>query len=98
MSALNWFSGGKARRTEALLLLKELMVLLSEQENKQSLYQIIYHFSNELASGGPSIPLVLSELNVALSAVMVKESLQLTKEETQLLKQLRQLSHIRYGY
>lgn len=97
MAALKWFSGGKERKNEAVVIIDELLESLNGDLKYKPLQNFFISYRKEL-SNGTSIPLVLSRMNIELSNVLVENKLQLSDEQSQKLKELRSLSNIRYGY
>ena len=98
MAGLRWFSGGKERKNEAVIIIDELLVSLSEDSKYIPLKEFFFFFFKELESSGTSTPLVLSRMNVELSNILIENKLQLSDKQSEQLKRLRSLSNIRYGY
>ncbi|MBT0903508.1 bacteriocin immunity protein [Streptococcus infantarius] len=98
MVDLKWFSGGKERKNEAVVIIDELLVSLGEDSKYIPLKKFFLFYRKELESSGTSTPLVLSRMNVELSNILVENKLQLSDAQSKQLKRLRSLSNIRYGY
>lgn len=98
MAGLRWFSGGKERKNEAVIIIDELLVSLSEDSKYIRLKEFFLFYRKELESSGTSTPLVLSRMNVELSNILIENKLQLSDKQSEQLKRLRSLSNIRYGY
>jgi hypothetical protein len=98
MAGLRWFSGGKERKNEAVIIIDELLVSLSEDSKYIPLKEFFLFYRKELESSGTSTPLVLSRMNVELSNILIENKLQLSDKQSEQLKRLRNLSNIRYGY
>ena len=97
-AGLRWFSGGKERKNEAVIIIDELLVSLSEDSKYIPLKEFFLFYRKELESSGTSTPLVLSRVNVELSNILIENKLQLSDKQSEQLKRLRSLSNIRYGY
>ncbi|RCW16231.1 bacteriocin immunity protein [Streptococcus gallolyticus] len=98
MVGLRWFSGGKERKNEAVIIIDELLVSLNEDSKYTPLKEFFLFYRKELESSGTSTPLVLSRMNVELSNILIENKLQLSDKQSEQLKRLRSLSNIRYGY
>ena len=98
MVDLKWFSGGKERKNEAVVIVDELLVSLGEDSKYIPLKKFFLFYRKELESNGTSTPLVLSRMNVELSNILVENKLQLSDAQSKQLKRLISLSNIRYGY
>ena len=98
MAGLRWFSGGKERKNEAVIIIDELLVSLSEDSKYIPLKEFFLFYRKELESSGTPTPLVLSRMNVELSNILIENKLQLSDKQSEQLKRLRSLSNIRYGY
>lgn len=98
MGELKWFSGGMERRQEALALLDELIQTLACDTHLAPLKEVLISYECQLRNGGTSIPYVLSQMNVAISQVLIKHALYLSASQSNQIKKLRELSNIRYGY
>jgi hypothetical protein len=98
MAGLRWFSDGKERKNEAVIIIDELLVSLSEDSKYIPLKEFFLFYRKELESSGTSTPLVLSRMNVELSNILIENKLQLSDKQSEQLKRLRSLSNIRYGY
>ena len=58
MAGLRWFSGGKERKNEAVIIIDELLVSLSEDSKYIPLKEFFLFYRKELESSGTSTPLV----------------------------------------
>ncbi|MEI4781350.1 bacteriocin immunity protein [Streptococcus pasteurianus] len=98
MPNLKWFSGGKERRDEALIIIDELLATLDNNMKINPLRQLLQSYHEELKNRGTSTPYILSRLNVDLSTVLVENAIHPTREQSAKLKELRALQNIRIPF
>lgn len=96
--SVKWFSGGKERKNEAVLLLDSFIQEVASEANGQPLEQVLKSYREELVKESSSIPFILSRMNIAISKVLTDNQIELTTSQSDKLKELSKLSQIRYGY
>lgn len=96
--SVKWFSGGKERKNEAVLLLDSFIQEVASEAHGQPLEQVLKSYREELVKESSSIPFILSRMNIAVSKVLTDNQIELTTSQSDKLKELSKLSQIRYGY
>lgn len=94
---MNWYSGGKERKKQALIYIAEIMSDLNH-ETDEPLIQVLKIFSDQLEKNQESVPFTLSQMNLKISECLMKNNLSLSDVNKKRLKDLSSLSEIRYGY
>lgn len=98
MSNLKWFAGGSERSHEAIVIIDQLLQDIDDRPQLAPLKKHLVIFKAQLRDGGTSVPFVLSQMNVDLARVLIKNKLHLSESQSKQIKKLRDLSNIRYGY
>ena len=92
MVEINWFSGGKERRDEAITIVDDLLSNLTNPDLKK----VLLSYREELKKQEIATPFILSRMNLAVSQEMIEKSIRLSEVQSNQLKRLRSLSNIRY--
>lgn len=95
---MKWFAGGSERSVKALELIQNLQNSIEGNSEQKEISQLFQRYQSELESNAPSVPFILSRMNVELFEVLTKHKINLSSEQLGLLKELQKLSQIRYGY
>ncbi|MEG0286585.1 MULTISPECIES: bacteriocin immunity protein [Vagococcus] len=97
MGELKWFTGGKERKIVSIELITELLKELESTPNSQLLQNVLLNYKADISQNGISRPLVMSQMNLAISKAMREDGIVLSDNQTRLLKELISLANIRYG-
>ena len=92
MVEINWFSGGKERRDEAITIVDDLLSNLTNPDLKK----VLLSYREELKKQEIASPFIFSRMNLAVSQEMFEKSIRLSEVQSNRLKRLRSLSNIRY--
>ena len=92
MVEINWFSGGKERRDEAITIVDDLLSNLTNPDLKK----VLLSYREELKKQEIATPLILSRMNLALSQKLIEKNIRLPEAQSNQLKRLRNLLNIRY--
>lgn len=95
MSNVTWFAGGKDRNEKALEIINTLLATIKPETQ---LHQVLTDYHKQLTKPTTAVPLILSQLNLAIANATKEDGTQLTAEEATLIKQINELSNIGYGY
>ena len=98
MTPLKWFAGGRERRCEAMAIIDYLMEDIKDTPQLTPLKNLLVSYKRRLEDDGPSIPFILSQMNVDISRVLIDNKLIFSENQSEQIKKLRELSAIRYGY
>ena len=98
MTPLKWFAGGRERRCEAMTIIDYLLEDIKDVPQLTPLKNQLVIYKRRLEDDGTSTPFILSQMNVALSRVLIENKLGLSESQAEQIKKLRELSAIRYGY
>ena len=98
MTPLKWFAGGSERRCEAMMIIDHLLEDIKDESQLTPLKNQLVIYKRRLRDDGPSVPFILSQMNVDLSRVLIENKLGLSESQAEQIKKLRELSAIRYGY
>ena len=98
MTPLKWFAGGSERRCEAMTIIDHLLEDIKDEPQLTPLKNQLVIYKRRLRDDGTSVPFILSQMNVALSRVLIENKLSLSESQAKQIKKLRELSAIRYGY
>ena len=98
MTPLKWFAGGSERRCEAMTIIDYLLEDLKAAPQLAPLKNQLVIYKKRLEDDGTSTPFILSQMNVAISRVLIDNKLGLSESQAEQIKKLRKLSAIRYGY
>ncbi len=96
--SVKWFSGGKERKNEAIMILEALIKDLDSESKKLPVQKVLLSYREELIKEPSSIPFILSRMNIEVSKVLVNNGIELTASQSEKIKELSRLSQIRYGY
>lgn len=97
MSELKWFSGGKERGDQAIIIITDLLNELNNDPKNQALQKVLSNYQDELTRKEAAVPLILSRMNIDISSAMRKDGADLPQPQADKLKELTALSNIRYG-
>lgn len=92
MVEINWFSGGKERRDDAITIVDDLLSNLTNPDLKK----VLLSYREELKKQEIATPLILSRMNLALSQKLIEKNIHLSEVQSNQLKRLISLSNIRY--
>ncbi|MGM0214104.1 bacteriocin immunity protein [Enterococcus sp. AZ109] len=95
MNKLKWFSGGKERRDQAIIIITDVLNELTNDPKSESLQKVLGDYKDELERDGAAVPLILSRMNIAISNAIRKDGMDLPKHQADKLKELTALSNIR---
>ena len=98
MTPLKWFAGGSERRCEAMTIIDYLLEDIKAAPQLAPLKNQLVIYKKRLEDDGTSTPFILSQMNVAISRVLIDNKLSLSESQAEQIKKLRELSAIRYGY
>ena len=98
MTPLKWFAGGSERRCEAMTIIDYLLEDIKAAPQLAPLKNQLVIYKKRLEDDGTSTPFILSQMNVAISRVLIDNKLGLSESQAEQIKKLRKLSAIRYGY
>ena len=98
MTPLKWFAGGSERRCEAMTIIDHLLEDIKTAPQLAPLKNQLVIYKKRLKDDGTSTPFILSQMNVAISRVLIDNKLGLSESQAEQIKKLRELSAIRYGY
>jgi len=98
MTPLKWFAGGSERRCEAMTIIDYLLEDIKAAPQLAPLKNQLVIYKKRLEDDGTSTPFILSQMNVAISRVLIDNKLILSESQAEQIKKLRKLSAIRYGY
>ncbi|AQA08687.1 bacteriocin immunity protein [Streptococcus oralis] len=98
MTPLKWFAGGSERRSEAMTIIDYLLEDIKAAPQLTPLKNQLVIYQKRLEDDGTSTPFILSQMNVAISRVLIDNKLCLSESQAKQIKKLRELSAIRYGY
>jgi len=98
MTPLKWFAGGSERRCEAMTIIDYLLEDIKAAPQLAPLKNQLVIYKKRLEDDGTSTPFILSQMNVAISRVLIDNKLGLSESQAEQIKKLRELSAIRYGY
>lgn len=96
--SVKWFSGGKERKNEAIMILGALIKDLDSNSKNLPVQKVLLSYREELIKEPSSIPFILSRMNIEVSKVLVDNGIELSHSQSAKLKKLSSLSQIRYGY
>ena len=97
MSELKWFSGGKERGDQAIIIITDLLSELNNDPKNQALQKVLSNYQDELTRKEAAVPLILSRMNLDISSAMRKDEVLLSDAQSNKLKELTSLSNIKYG-
>ncbi|RHE87369.1 bacteriocin immunity protein [Streptococcus anginosus] len=92
MVEINWFSGGKERRDDAITIVDDLLSNLTNPDLKK----VLLSYREELKKQEIATPFILSRMNLALSQKLIEKNIRLPEAQSNQLKRLRNLLNIRY--
>ena len=98
MTPLKWFTGGRERRCEAMIIIDYLLEDIKAAPQLTPLKNQLVIYQKRLKDDGTSTPFILSQMNVDISRVLIDNKLGLSENQAKQIKKLRELSAIRYGY
>ncbi|WP_345892970.1 bacteriocin immunity protein [Enterococcus cecorum] len=96
--SIKWFSGGKERKNEAIMILEGLIKDLDSETKNLPVQKVLSSYRKELIDEPSFIPFILSRMNIEVSKVLVDNGIELSHSQSEKLKKLSSLSQIRYGY
>ena len=82
MAKLKWFSEGKTRKEQAVVIIEALLGELTEDRNSQPLQNILFQYKEELENPKISIPFILSRMNVDISRIVTENGILLSNHQS----------------